>query len=324
MPLKNLRLLFVEDDLNTQEQIKMILEDDVKELIQAYNGDEGYETFLATRPDIILTDINMPFSGLELTKKIKKIDKKIPIIIISAFADTENLLASINLGTNGFITKPIDIDLLYKQLNKVATFLHEQKALNLQKRDEIKNLYRLAHYDTLTNTANRLLFNIELDKSIESAKRNSSDFALYFIDLDHFKNINDNYGHEVGDLALRSVVHAISKVISSDDLLARRSGDEFLLIVRDPKTKKSFQEIAEQILDELEKVFFYKNINIQLSASIGISRYPQDTEDKAELLKLADSAMYHAKDSGKARFSFAKELLDLRVQDSNYSRFLLE
>lgn len=314
MPLKDLTLLFVEDDLTTQEQMKMLLEDDVKEFIQAYNGDEGYQIFLQIRPDIIITDINMPFSGLKLAKKIKDIDKKIPVIIMSAFADRENLLESINLCTNGFITKPIDMTTLYQQLNKVATFVQTQKKLDSKKKEEIEDLYKLAHYDTLTNTANRFLFNLELDKSIENAKNNNTKFALFFIDLDHFKSINDNYGHEVGDLALKSVVHSISKIISENDLLARRSGDEFLLIVRDLNYNLSFQKLAEQILSGLEKIVFYKNAHIQISASIGISRYPQDAEDKGELLKLADSAMYHAKSSGKARFSFARDLLNSTTQ----------
>jgi len=323
MPLKNFKLLFVEDDKSTQEQMKMLLEDDVKEFIQAYNGDEGYQMFLKTQPDIILTDINMPVSGLELTRKIKALDKTIPVIIMSAYDDKENLLEFINLCTNGFIKKPIDMTLLYQQLNKVATLLQTQKQFVSQKKEKIKNLYKLAHYDTLTNIANRFLFDLELDKAIEQARTKNSMFALFFIDLDYFKSINDNYGHEAGDLALKSVVDTILSLISEDDLLARRSGDEFLLIVKNITNTSSLEDLANQILLNLEEPFVYKNKKIQLSASIGVSRYPQDARDKGDLLKLADRAMYHAKNSGKARYSFAKELSSIGNEKSGENKIII-
>ena len=309
MPLKDLTLLYVEDDLTTQEQMKMLLEDDFKEFYQATDGDKGYELFLEKRPDIVLTDLNMPFSGLELVKLIKKVDKNTPIIIMSAFDDKENLLESINLCTNGFVTKPIDMELLYVQLNKVASYLQTQSRIKAQEKEEIEKLYQLAHYDSLTNVANRFLFNIELDKSIARYEEDGTQFALFFIDLDHFKDINDTYGHEVGDLVLQSVVENISSVIDPEDILARRSGDEFLLIINNSPHSLYLEDLATNILNKLSQSTLYNDVSIKISCSIGISMYPKSTQDKSELLRLADVAMYFAKNSGKSRFCFADKAL---------------
>jgi diguanylate cyclase (GGDEF)-like protein len=319
MPLKNLSLLFVEDDRNTQEQMKMFFEDDVKEFYQAYDGREGFQTFLSKKPDIIITDINMPYSGLELTQKIKEINKKIPVIIMSAYDDKENLLKSINLCTNGFVTKPIDMSILYQQLYKVASALKTHRESEYQKKEKIDNLYRLAHYDSLTNIANRNLFDIELNRSIEEAKKERTEFALFFIDLDHFKDINDTYGHDVGDLILQEVVKNISKVIDKEDVLARRSGDEFLLIINHKPHHLHLKELASSILSNLHKSTLYNGISIKISCSIGISMYPKSSKNRSELLKLADSAMYYAKQSGKDRYCFAddtlKEISNIQERD---------
>jgi len=309
MPLKDFTLLFVEDDLTTQEQMKMLLEDDVKEFFQANDGSEGFDAFIDKRPDIILSDINMPSSGLDMVKKIKAVDKNVPIIMMSAFDDKENLLASINLCTNGFVTKPIDMDLLYEQLHKVASYLQTQKRIDTQEKEKIEDLYKLAHYDTLTNVANRFLFNLELDKSIKQSKLDGSHFALFFIDLDHFKDINDTYGHEVGDLVLQSVVETISEHINPDDVLARRSGDEFLLILNNSPHSLYLEDLASDILNTLNVSTLHNGISIKISCSIGISMFPKSTEDKSELLRLADVAMYFAKNSGKNRYCFADTAL---------------
>ncbi len=310
MPLKNLSLLFVEDDRTTQEQMKMFFEDDVKEFYQAYDGREGFQIFLNKKPDIIITDINMPYSGLELTQKIKEINKKTPVIIMSAYDDKENLLKSINLCTNGFVTKPIDMSTLYQQLYKVASALKTHKELEYQKKEKIDNLYRLAHYDSLTNVANRNLFDIELNRSIEDAKKEKTEFALFFIDLDHFKDINDTYGHDVGDLVLQEVVKNISNLIHQDDILARRSGDEFLLIINNRPHHLHLAELASSILSNLNKYTLFNDISIKISCSIGISMYPKSSRNKSELLKLADTAMCYAKQSGKAKYCFVDETFE--------------
>jgi len=303
--LNNFTLLCVEDDLDAQKHIKMMLEDDFKELYMASDGLEGLKIFQEKNPDIIITDINMPnMDGLSMIKEIKKIDRSQPIVIISAFDDRENLLEAINMGGNGFISKPIDMDLLYKKLDCIAQTLQDNIEAQKLKDKEMSNLYKLAHYDTLTNIPNRFLFEITLDKAISKAKRDKKELAIFFIDLDGFKNINDTYGHEVGDIVLKTVSRNIKDVIRSEDTLARRSGDEFLLLVEGISSKDALELLAKKIIDASSQPIKHPGGVLSITSSIGISRFPYDADMADKLMHFADIAMYEAKKCGKCRHVF--------------------
>ena len=305
MSLNNFTLLFVEDSMDTQEHMKMILEDEVKEFYQAYDGADGLEVFKSKKPDIVLTDINMPhLNGLELTSKIKEIDSEIPVIIMSGHDDREHLLSSINIGSDGFITKPINIEILFEKLNDIAQKLEKKRVHKDSTQQQLEKLYKIAHYDTLTNIPNKLMFDIELIKSIEDAKIHNDNLAIFFIDLDHFKAINDTYGHDTGDFVLKSVVKNISQFISSDMMFARRSGDEFLVLIKGYKDDNYLHTLVSNILKASSKTLSWKGEDLLLSSSIGISRYPQDTLNHEELINKADKAMYTSKENGKCCFTF--------------------
>jgi DNA-binding response OmpR family regulator len=115
--MTNFTLLYVEDDTDAQEKMKMMLEDSVKELYQAHDGAEGFSIFMEKKPDVILTDINMPIlNGLSMVEKIKDVDSTVPVIVMSAFDNRESLLRAINIGVDYFIPKPIDMDILEDRL----------------------------------------------------------------------------------------------------------------------------------------------------------------------------------------------------------------
>jgi len=315
MSLKNFTLLFVEDNIDAQEQIKMILEEDVKEFYQAFNGEEGLKVFKEKNPDIVLTDINMPYkNGLELALSIKKIDRTKPIIIMSAYDDRDNLLNSINLGSSGFITKPINVDQLYERLNCIAGELHKKETFQKKTEEKVENLYKLAHYDALTQIPNRLMFDEKFTNSIEDAKKQHIKLALFFIDIDNFKTINDTYGHDAGDFVLKSIVKHILNTVSSLHTLARISGDEFLLLVEDYTTEEFLHLVAKNIIVATSKDILWQGVNLQVSASVGISRFPKDADTKEELIRLADKAMYRAKTSGKSSYALTDEEHYYKVQ----------
>jgi len=306
MPLKNYTLLFIEDDYDAQEQIKMLLEEDVKELYQAYDGQEGLKMYEEKKPDIVITDINLPIlCGLELTAKIKEISKTQPVIVMSAHDDKENILNSINLGSAGFIPKPINVNLLFERLYAIAHTLEEQTKLHIKTTNRIEELYNLAHFDPLTQLPNKFMFDKELTTFIKQARVESLEFALFFIDIDNFKIINDTYGHETGDFVLQSITYKISQAITEADLLARRSGDEFLLLLKDYSSLEGIKRIATNIIDFTSEPIVTKEGTIKPSCSIGISQFPYDTTDKSTLINLADIAMYNAKDLGKSDYFFA-------------------
>jgi len=185
-------------------------------------------------------------------------------------------------------------------IRNVTDKKNAQKDLLQQK----EKLAHQAHHDTLTGLPNRLLFNDRLTRSIEKSKRNNSKVALLFIDLDHFKEINDSLGHEVGDDVLKHISQRLNQLIRKEDTLARLGGDEFTIILEDLTQGQNATLLAQKIINTLSKPINLENNRLYVSSSIGISLYPEDGDNPQNLLKYADSAMYRAKDEGRNNFQF--------------------
>ncbi|MES9814210.1 MAG: bacteriohemerythrin [Candidatus Thiodiazotropha sp.] len=163
---------------------------------------------------------------------------------------------------------------------------------------------RHANYDVLTNLPNRRMFFTLLDNEIKRAKRRQAQFGLFFIDLDHFKEVNDTLSHEIGDRLLIDATRRMQNCIRESDAIARIGGDGFAMIISEMGYTSRLDSIAQKIIDELSKTFKVDVNQIYISASIGITIYPDDGEDASTLLKNADQAMYRAKKSGRSRFSY--------------------
>ncbi len=176
-------------------------------------------------------------------------------------------------------------------------------------KDFEQQLIFLAHHDPLTKLPNRVLFNDRLTQGILHATRDNTRLAVLFIDLDHFKNINDTLGHQLGDQLLQMVAEELRKTIRACDTLARLGGDEFILLIEDIGGNQDATMVAGKLLAVFEKVFFLAEHEIHISASIGISYYPADGQDCDELVKNADAAMYQAKAKGRNNYHrYAKEM----------------
>ncbi len=165
-------------------------------------------------------------------------------------------------------------------------------------------LENLAHYDALTGLPNRMLLQDRLEQAIASAERLSQHFALLFIDLDGFKPVNDRFGHAFGDEVLRRVAQRLSTAIRSMDTAARLGGDEFVVILTDIQTSDIAQQVAQSIVVQLGAPYEIAGESITVSASIGVSIYPDDERSPNELLRIADVAMYRAKTAGKQQVIF--------------------
>jgi diguanylate cyclase (GGDEF)-like protein/PAS domain S-box-containing protein len=185
-----------------------------------------------------------------------------------------------------------------KVLNYVGLLSDVTEDLKQQEKME-----HLAHHDSLTNLPNRYTFMEQLNKAIAHAKRQKNMVALAFIDLDDFKPINDQYGHDVGDKVLINVGEKLNFNLREEDCIARLGGDEFAMMITEQQSVNEIQLFMERILDKLTEPYFVDNIEIEISASIGVALYPNHATTAEQLLRIADQAMYKAKTSGRNQVS---------------------
>lgn len=171
-----------------------------------------------------------------------------------------------------------------------------------QRKMSEEQLQRLAHHDALTGLPNRILFNDRLEQAVREARRNKNKVAVLFLDLDHFKTVNDTYGHQTGDSLLMEVTTRIQKRLREEDTVARLGGDEFTIVLKNIQSSDQAAQVADKIVSDLREPFALNGSNCRIGASIGISIYPTDSEERKVLVKLADDAMYKAKQGGRNQY----------------------
>jgi diguanylate cyclase (GGDEF)-like protein/PAS domain S-box-containing protein len=172
------------------------------------------------------------------------------------------------------------------------------------------DLDRIAHYDMLTSVPNRRLLGDRLEQAIAYTRRHGKSLAVCYLDLDGFKPINDQYGHEVGDRMLVEIAHRLQAMSRGEDTVARLGGDEFVLLWNDIGNEDDCVHALERILDKVSEPMLLENEEISVSASIGVTLYPDDNVDADSLLRHADHAMYTAKQLGKNRY----QIFDARLE----------
>jgi len=192
---------------------------------------------------------------------------------------------------------------------QIGIDITNQKKLEEDMKEKEKEILHLAHYDSLTNLPNRVLFKELLAHMIKRVERNLQYGALLFIDLDHFKMVNDTKGHELGDLVLKEAAQRIQSSIRQIDLVARLGGDEFVVAVETFSHDKNIATnnlllIVKKILEELQAPYLINDFDFRLTASIGIVLFMNESHSVDELMKFADSAMYNAKENGRDTYRF--------------------
>ncbi len=176
-----------------------------------------------------------------------------------------------------------------------------------------RELDKLAHLDALTQMPNRVMFQKHSDAAINRAKRLNSKLAIFFLDLDEFKIINDTLGHDFGDQLLVEVSKNLSKIMRNSDFLARIGGDEFNILVEDLDSAVAAEEIAQKIIAQMKKPLLVNGKQMHITSSVGIAIYPDDGDKSITLLKNADLAMYQAKADGRNKYHFFSQELEVSL-----------
>ncbi len=175
-----------------------------------------------------------------------------------------------------------------------------------KKKQNEEIIWRQANFDSLTGLYNRRMFSEKLGMQIHQSKRDGQPFALIYLDLDEFKDVNDTLGHDKGDDLLKETALRLKKCVRKTDIISRLGGDEFTIIINNLDKSVSVERVAMQIINELSQPFQLadESVNVNVSASLGITLYPNDAEDTESLLKNADQAMYAAKQKGRRGFCY--------------------
>ena len=197
----------------------------------------------------------------------------------------------------------------------LATQVAEKDAALLERAEAERRIEFIAFHDSLTGLPNRQLAVDRLQQAIAFAERERAQVALLFLDLDNFKGINDSLGHDIGDTLLKEVTVRLGRCLRSTDTLSRQGGDEFLIILADVRDSESIAHVADHLLEQLKAPFEIEHRQLVSTVSIGIAVFPDDGRDFGTLLRKADTAMYHAKASGRNTYRFYMEQMNTNADE---------
>ncbi len=296
-------VLIIDDSEAVREKIIKILEtqDLFSRFYQAEDGLEGFKKLLASPVDIILCDLEMPrmdgFKFLGMLKTRPDVSDT-PVIILTGNEDRELKIRGLDQGACDFITKPFDAEELVARMRVHLKIKHLQD--DLKRTNEL--LLELSNTDHLTGLFNRRYLIEALDREIQRSRRKDGMVALIMLDLDHFKRVNDTYGHLQGDVVLQKVALQLQKELRSYDVAARYGGEEFVAILPDTTLKEAFM-VADRVRLSIQGMHLAGPLaGERITASLGIAASPSPHYDDIDgLLRASDEALYLAKERGRNR-----------------------
>ncbi len=245
--------------------------------------------------DIILLDLMLPDSlGLDTLRQFRQTNPCAAILIVSGLQDEALAVQAVQYGAQDYLIKgQVNSHTLSRAIRYAVERHRVQEQITYQ-----------AHYDHLTGLANRGLFHERLHYALARCNRNDTAIAVLFLDLDHFKNINDTFGHEYGDSVLKTVASRLKKCIREVDTGVRMGGDEFAVLLDQVQSVEDVGNIAQRLLDLLSEPIVLENHELHITGSVGVTIYPWDCANAADLLKHSDTAMYRAKAKGGNNFQY--------------------
>jgi diguanylate cyclase (GGDEF)-like protein len=282
-------ILVVDDNPDKLQLIEAALSLAGYQVTTAVDGVEALAAIESYQPDLVITDVMMPrMNGYELAQRIRAnpVTKFIPVIMQTAAGRRiEDLRRASEVGALGYITDPTDIDLL---LARTRTLLEFKAYLDVCE--------EAAFTDHLTGLANRRRFERQLEREVGRVERFGHPFTLLMLDIDSFKNLNDSFGHDAGDDAIRRLSKVLREGTRGIDLAARIGGEEFAVLLVETRKDGGF-EVAERLRAAIKSLELPQAGHI--TASFGVAECPSDAQTAAEILKAADVALYEAKRNGR-------------------------
>lgn len=298
----------------------------------SYNYDNSksyYQHFLPpleSTPLIAELDLDLEFGVLDDVYLAPVKNTMLRLVVIGFIFILFGILASVILANS--ITRPIVT--LYQRI-KQSSAGEDVLCSPIGTNDELEALAKVfdehtlalqyqAKHDFLTSLPNRVLFMDRLEQALRNARRKGSIVAVLFIDLDHFKEVNDSFGHSIGDKLLQNISTLLESSVRDTDTIARLGGDEFTVLIENIRNENTIIDLIQKIMNKLKEVQMIDTYQFYISCSIGISLYPENAATSEEMLQNADAAMYRAKDEGRNTYQFYTEDMTQRA----YERVTLE
>mgnify|MGYP005806055789 CR=1 FL=1 len=321
-------LLLVDDEESITSALARLLRGNDYKILKASSGAAGLELLSKHEVGVIISDQRMPgMTGVEFFSRVKELYPKTVRMILSGYADLDSVTDAINRGAiYKFITKPWDDatlsanvieafehhELMQKKerllediqsANETLARLNGELATLVERKDD--QIERVTYYDTLTGLPNRQLFLDRLTQELAHAQRDNRLVAAMSVNLDRFKQVNDSFGHPVGDQLLQAAAERLKSHVRAGDTAARTGGDDFCFVLTGVKAAHHAGEIAQKILDSFARnPILVSGREVFVTASIGISIYPFDGVNAATLARNADAALHHAKREGRNNFQY--------------------
>jgi len=346
------RLLIVDDISDNRVILQRRFQRHGFEVVEADSGLKALELIESQEFDLVLLDVMMPgIDGIETLKRIRsqRSASALPVIMVTAKSESENIVESLGLGANDYVTKPVDFavalarantqigrrraelqlvaahDALSKANDALERNVAERTALLLglyqklraemavREESDARSLY-LAYHDSLTGLANRLLFKEQLENVLKDTLETPKSIAVLFVDLDGFKAINDTVGHSIGDLLLKSIAIRIRNILPANGRIARLGGDEFAILQISAEQPSAAITLAQQIVDVVGRPSAIEGYDVTVSASVGIAVANAGSMSAESFMKSADIAMYSAKSDGPGNYRMFDSEMDAIVQ----------
>ncbi len=301
-------VLIIEDNPGDARLIQEMIADDPEAPFAVQVVDRlatGLERLSGHETSLVILDLSLPDSfGLDTFAKVYAHSPAVPIIVLTGNDDDALALSAVKHGAQDYLVKSrLDRELLVRSMR----YSIERKRYQVQ-------LEHQANYDALTGLPNRNLLHDRLRQAVYS-QRSPRNIAVVFMDLDHFKLINDSLGHGTGDKLLKGMAERLRSVLREGDTVGRVGGDEFVLILGEQTNEEVVFRTMQRIAAKVAEPIVIDGRELYVTCSAGISLYPQDGRDVDTLLRNADAAMYRAKEHGRANFQFYTSEMNERVSD---------